>query len=96
MSELGLFRRLGRALWTPHFVGFSLITTPVLILAYQARPASQDELVADMRERYGYRYQQEAHARNTKVMETLFENRHKNIAEYTPGFKLPPKEESKQ
>jgi hypothetical protein len=31
------------------------------------------------KKRYGYQYQQEIHARNVKLMETVFENRHKSI-----------------
>ena len=86
-----IFQFVKRAFWTPHFVGFAIIATPVIILAVQMKPASQEDLVQDMRKRYGYQYEQETKARNAKVMEQLFENRHKPMSEYTAGFQGSPK-----
>ena len=84
-----MLRKFGRNFVQPQFLAFAIMAVPIWILGVQMRPATVDDQVQEYRKRYGYQFDQEAHARNAKALETIFERRHQHVGEYTPGFQKP-------
>jgi hypothetical protein len=89
MGGSELLRKFGRNFVQPQFLAFAIMFVPVWILGAQMRPAAVEDQVQEYKKRYGYQVGQEAHARNAKAMETIFERRHQHVGEYTAGFQQP-------
>jgi len=81
------YAQMLRRVFNPQVILFGAVVTPIIFLAQQLKPVKEEEMIKDFRERYGFQYERDVHAKNARIMESIYNNRH---AGFSQRAKQPP------